>query len=133
METGLTSKQFYYLTVTSLLTTISVYYSYINRYYISTLLTLLVLLSSVNYWRYPIKGFRRDLDNSVVKSTLLIQSALFLLHPYYKYYIAFNIVGYLFFLIGQELRTLEYRWLSVFFHSMLHLFANIANVCIFIN
>ena len=133
METGLTNKHTRYLTATSLLTTISVYYSYKNNYYLSTILTLSVLLSSINYWRYPIHGFRKDLDNFLVKSTLLIQTILFVLHPYYKYYITFNIVGYLFFLIGQELRKLEYHWLSVFFHSMLHLFSNIANVCIFTN
>jgi len=131
MELGLQPRHYYYLTVTSNFTLFSIYYSYKFGFYISTTLCTLVLLTSLNYWRYPLPGFRRNLDCFVVRISLGVQSILMIHQENFIIYALINILAYLFYKHGQYLRKLNMLNQSVFCHSMLHLLANVANVILY--
>jgi hypothetical protein len=131
MESGLQPYHYYYLTVTSNFTLLSIYYSYMYEYYISTVLSTCVLLTSLNYWRYPLHGFRRNLDCIVVRISIGTQSILMVHKENFIIYFVINVVAYLCYRYGQHLRTKKMLNQSVFCHSMLHLLANVANVILY--
>ena len=66
---------FYWLFYSCQLSLISVYYAFIYKLYFFTFVSLCVLLTSVNYWRKPMLGFRRYLD--IITVQIAIYCALY--------------------------------------------------------
>ena len=108
----------------------NVFVSYYYSLYPLTYSTFLVLLSSINYWRYPVKGLRRNIDITMVLISLI-------LHLYYSYsfcyteYLYLLGVDFLFYYISSFLRKRDYYWLSCKFHLLVHLTTNINNIFLY--
>jgi hypothetical protein len=127
MKDGLQPRHYYYLMFTSNFTLISIYYSYKLGFYLETIICTCVLLTSLNYWRYPTLGFRRNLDRFAVISGLSVQTIHLRNQPSFYQYIVLNLFSISFYIISNYFQSKKMMNLNVFFHSIFHLSANIAN------
>ena len=122
-----------YLTSTSCITLSSVYYSILYNHYICSFFTFCVFLSSINYWRNPIHGLRRDIDRVTVIITLNVHIITLKNQQNFIYYLIISGTSVIFYIIAKILKKNNYIWLSVISHSMIHISANIANIILYIN
>ena len=90
-----------------------------------------VLLTSLNYWRLPTYGWRRNLDIACVCSALIYQSVcayrMSTAVPYYR------IMGIASLLYPMSIYLYKKKcyWGSTYAHCMLHIIANIGNVVLY--
>jgi hypothetical protein len=87
-----------------------------------------VFVTSINYWRKPTYGLRRNIDIcfSLFALAIALQYSYISIHgSIWRYIIA---VSLLFYPLGWILYIYEYFWLATIVHSMLHIFPNLANV-----
>jgi len=87
-----------------------------------------VWLTSVNYWRNPTYGLRRNIDICWCLIALFgaLQYSYISIHgTTWRYIIS---VSLLFYPLGWILYIYEYFWIATIVHSMLHVFSNLANV-----
>jgi hypothetical protein len=85
-------------------------------------------LTSVNYWRYPTYGLRRNIDICWCLIALFgaLQYSYISIHGLtWRYIMAISLLFYPF---GWILYIYEYFWMATIVHSMLHVFPNLANV-----
>jgi hypothetical protein len=127
MESGLQPRHYYYLTCTSNFILISIYYSYKLGLYIEMVFCIFTLLTSINYWRYPKLGFRRNLDRFAVISSFSVQTIHLRNQPSFYQYLFLNLFSISFYIISNYFQSKKMMNLNVFFHSIFHLSANIAN------
>ena len=128
----LKKEQYTYLYYSSYLSLISTIYSIYRNYYFLTPVSLLVFLSSINFWRKPvITSWRRYIDIVTVFSTLCYQ--LYHVHnaQYVILYYIFTSIAILAYLIGVYYYRIGKIWYSVYSHMSLHLIANIANIIVY--
>ena len=95
-----------------------------------------VFLTSVNYWRYPIHGWRRNLDMSYVASALVYQNyrAYYMAtegHDYILLYYALMFFSMICYPISLHLHKKKDLWGSTYVHCLLHVVANIANLVLY--
>jgi hypothetical protein len=91
-----------------------------------------VYINSVNYWRNPVGGMRRRIDIGWSVLGLMINNV---------YAIRYSTNAYPYFimtLIACAMYPLSYYFywrkqyiIATFIHSLLHIFANIGNVCLY--
>ena len=117
----------YFLSHTSLASSI---YAIANQHYDLALVPGLVYVSSINYWRDPVRGIRRNIDIITVFSTLSYQL--------YRCLNAENVVVYLFVKVLamvcypiSEYFSDKDDDLFILFHGFIHLFGNIANIVLY--
>jgi len=121
------SRNLYY---SSFLTISSVLLSYYCTLYILSYLSASVLLSSINYWRYPIKGLRRNIDITIVTIT-------FITHLYYSYsyyyinYVYIALLGFFFYFISHTLIRFGFYWIGMQFHLLIHISTNVNNLLLY--
>lgn len=87
-----------------------------------------VFVTSINYWRKPTYGLRRNIDICFCLFALVValQYSFISIHgSIWRYIIAGSLLYYP---LGWILYTYEYFWLATIVHSMLHVFPNLANV-----
>lgn len=118
-----------YLMYSSYLTTFSIYYAYKNEYYINFVSICLVLFTSINHWRKPELGFRRNMDKIVVILNIPIQVVSFRKSKRYQEYLLLTLFASLCYPVSNRIKN---KKLSIFFHSLIHVFANFAN-CLAMN
>jgi len=123
----------FYLVCTSCITLSSVYYAMLYNHYICSFLTFCVFLTSINHWRHPINGIRRDIDRVTVIITLTTQTILLKNQENFIYYLIITGTGILFYPLKIVLKNNNKIWLSVISHSMLHLFGNFGNIILYKN
>jgi hypothetical protein len=104
-----------------------------NNYYLNTLSIFSVFLTSINYWRYPIKGFRRNIDIMMVGLSIAYNSYYVYDCAYGHYYISMIILGIMIYIFSGLLYTKKYLGLSTLLHCKVHLLSNIANYLLFTN
>jgi hypothetical protein len=104
-----------------------------NNYYLNTVSVFSVFLTSINYWRYPIKGFRRNIDIMAVGLSIIYNSFYVYECAYGHYYISMIILGIVIYIFGGFLHTKKYFGLSTLLHCKVHLLSNIANYLLFTN
>ena len=95
-----------------------------------------VFLTSVNYWRYPIHGWRRNLDMSYVASALVYQNyrAYYMAtegHDYILLYYALMFFSMICYPVSLHLHKKKDLWGSTYVHCLLHVVANIANLVLY--
>lgn len=105
-------------------------YGLINKHYIPALLSIGAVLTSTNYWKYPLcNSWARYID------IIYIQISLYT-HMYYGFYSKLN-KGYFYFItigissyfVSNYLKeNLHY---STMFHLMVHVFGSIANIVLY--
>jgi hypothetical protein len=90
--------------------------------------TLGLWLTSINYWRYPTYGLRRNIDICWRLIALFgaLQYSYISIHGLtWRYIMAISLLFYPF---GWILYIYEYFWMATIVHSMLHVFPNLANI-----
>lgn len=90
-----------------------------------------VFLTSVNYWRRPIYGWRRNLDMGYVACALIYQNyrAYYMLWSYWYYMLMILSMGC--YPVSIYLYKKKDIWGSTFVHCLLHIVANIANMVLY--
>lgn len=104
-----------------------------NNYYLNTLSVFSVFLTSINYWRHPIKGFRRNIDIMTVCLSIAYNSYYVYDCSYGHYYINIIILGIMIYIFSGLLYTKKYLRLCTLLHCNVHLLSNIANYLLFTN
>ena len=102
-------------------------YSFTKSNNIYTFIYLSIWLSSINYWRKPEYGFRRNLDMFCVCTGFLYQNYLIYNYCYYAqpYYICMCIGLSCYYLSNY---FIEFPIISSYLHCCFHLFANLASI-----
>ena len=120
-----------YLVITSHSCLVSAVYGYM--YYTPTyplyLFPALTYINSVNYWRHPRPGLRRNIDMIYICSAILIQHfiAHYYIHPSWAYYF-FVIVGASMYPAGYWFYWRKQYIMSTFVHSLIHILGNFAHM-----
>ncbi len=90
-----------------------------------------VLLTSLNYWRLPTYGWRRNLDIACVCSGLIYQNIrAYRLSNAVPYYYLMGTASLLYPMSVYFYKKKCYWW-STYVHCMLHIIANIGNVVLY--
>ena len=118
-----TSRNVYY---TSYLAIFSILQGYYFEIYNLSIINIFVLFSSINYWRRPIQGFRRNLDITIVSISLIYHLYYVYLYNYYQY-LYLLLTSILSYIISNTLIEKKIYKLGHIFHSILHILANINN------
>ena len=111
----------------SFLTLISVATSIHFKLYNFTLVTTSVFLTSVNYWRRPVYGWRRNIDIFTSVSGCIYQTLHVRSNRLYFVCIALGILCYLCALVTKN-KNYSSAW-----HCGIHVFGNTANILLYMN
>jgi hypothetical protein len=99
-----------------------------------------VFLTSVNYWRRPTYGWRRNLDMGYVMSAVMYQNyrayhafyyTMKLEQSFVLLYYALVLFGIACYPVSVYLYKKKDLWGSTYVHCLLHVVANIANVLLY--
>ena len=90
-----------------------------------------VFLTSLNYWRLPTYGWRRNLDVGYVCGALIYQNIRAYNMPDAVPYYYLIGIGSLFYPLSNYLYKKKCYWGSTCTHCMLHIVANIANAVLY--
>ena len=124
-------KQSTYMWYISWLSALSACYIYYRNYNLYALLPAAIFLTSINYWKHPTYGFRRNLDISCSFSVISL-----------LYILAFNGSERIRFYILMTLAVSCYpvsiyiynnnmHYVSTLVHSYIHIFGNMATFVLF--
>jgi len=127
----------YYMCIISSLSFISGVYAIKQQLYAISASPLIVFSTSINYWRKPTYGLRRNIDIFCVISSLSLHMYLSLqqkdtcnINTNYRYcYLA--PISVLLYTTSWILHKNHYFWGSTITHSMIHVVANICNVILY--
>ena len=107
-------------------------YAFYKGHYDFAALSYLVLLTSLNYWRYPVlKTWRRTLDMACVQVALLYHLvSAYNMSNAVPYYILIGL-GASSYLAGANVYNRGYWWPAALFHIGVHLLGNTGNVILY--
>ena len=92
-----------------------------------------VYINSVNYWRNPVRGMRRNLDIGWVGVGLVINSTCASCYSTNAiYYYGPTLFACLMYFFGYYFYWRKQYVIATFIHSLIHLFGNIGNVYLYI-
>jgi hypothetical protein len=121
----------YYMCIMSSLYLLSGIYALKGGNYGFAIGPLGVWFNSVNFWRNPTYGLRRNIDICwcLFALTVALQYSYISTHGLtWRYMMAWSSLSYP---LGWFLYIYEYFWLATIVHSMLHVFPNLANVILY--
>jgi hypothetical protein len=109
-----------------LLTTIYIY-TFTQYKYDLILVPAGTFLTSINYWKKPrYNSWQRDLDVFYIYTSFSYQTIRCYNAEYIHYFVMYMFIGICFYRLSAYMYDKKYTWVSVFMHSCLHMFANIA-------
>jgi hypothetical protein len=96
--------------------------------------TVAVFLCSINYWRRPVYGWRRNLDIINTVTCLVYQTyRCFATNWFYRLgYLASTYTGIGFFFLARHLNNLNAHRHSTYAHMFVHILGNIGNIFLFL-
>ena len=100
---------------------------FLNGFYFHSFICFLTVLTSVNYWKHPTYGFRRNLDIVMVYTNLLSHTRIVPLDYCNSYNSSIDILYYaVFFYISAVIsgRYLGEKEMSSYFHYFFHIIIN---------
>lgn len=121
----------YYMCIAAQMSLMSATYAMRRGHYMVAIGPLGVWFNSVNFWRNPCYGFRRNLDICWLLGALTTQMLNSHHSRYCNYYRCIMLGSLLFYPVGWVLYINEYFWSATITHSMLHLFPNVANIILY--
>ena len=102
-------------------------YTYNQGQYDLLLVPAGTFLTSINYWKKPrYNSWQRDLDVFYIYTSFSYQTIRCYNAQYIHYFLLYMFIGIGFYRLSGYMYNNNYRWVSVFLHSCLHIFANIA-------
>jgi len=125
------NSQINFLYNSSFLTLFSFFYAIYNKNYNLCIVPGGVFLTSINYWRNPMYGWRRNLDITYVGCALIYQAFISYSNPYFNAHLAIMSLAMTCYPISIYYYNNNKIWHSVYFHSGIHIFANIANIILY--
>ena len=128
---GYDKAQTNYLFKTSFSTLVAGLYALYNKKYEFSLMANLCWLSSINYWRDPMPGWRRNVDIIFVVTSLMNQYAKAYKYQYAHIYYPLITLSASCYPISIYYYNNNKIWCSVYFHSGVHIFANLANIILY--
>jgi hypothetical protein len=112
----------------SFLAFVSVFYSALVGAYDCTAVTAAVLVSSVNYWRRPTRGFRRNIDIAAVAVALGYQTFRSFDSSYqFAYLLAVTAAGACY----LAARLSDDKGVASMWHCGIHVIGNVGNVALY--
>jgi hypothetical protein len=91
-----------------------------------------VYINSVNYWRNPVRGMRRDIDMGWIVVGLTINNVYAVLYSTNAYpYYGMTLIACLMYPFSYYFYWRKQYRVSTFIHGLIHIFANIGNVCLY--
>lgn len=120
-------EQYGILWKTSWLTCGSALYAIYNKKYMDAIFPTCIFFTSINFWRYPNKSWRRILDITTVNVSILYQSYHALSSNNRNGYVFFMGLGITSYFIGCQHYTRGNYWMYVYHHASLHVLGNIGN------
>lgn len=117
-----------YLIATSHFSLISAAYGYKNGISI-WILPAGVYINSINYWRHPVMGWRRNIDMGYAISGCVCQSVVAYQHHIFQtFYFTVLTVALLAYPLSYWFYRRKQYVASTFVHSLIHILANVANI-----
>lgn len=114
---------------TSFLILFSSFYAFSKRRFDAFVICILIFATSLNYWRDPKYGFRRDLDVFVVWSGIFYLFICAIINKVWSpLFWFFYVSTLLLFPIGWYIYNQGYVRLSVLLHCLFHLCGNLSVV-----
>ena len=97
---------------------------------------LAVFIASINYWRYPVNGYRRYFDIFTAIISAVMQTYYARNYPNFIKYVIILVIGVGFYPLSnwiqhEQLPQDRALILSTFFHSMIHIVCNVANYVLY--
>jgi hypothetical protein len=117
----------YYISHTSIISSI---YAIINGHYDLAFVPGFIYLTSINYWKNPVFGFRRNLDITCVFTTLSYQLYRSINSENFMLYLFVKLIAMISFPISWYFVDKDFE-LSMLFHGFVHLFGNISNIILY--
>jgi hypothetical protein len=102
-----------------------------NKYYVFSCFDFSILLSSLNYWRCPAYGLRRNIDITLVYASLFYQSYRALQSQHARKHFSILFIGMICYPISCYYYNKKKYWLSTYFHSGVHIFGNLSYVVLY--
>lgn len=96
--------------------------------YFFSLIPFFVWATSQLFWSNPTKSWRRTLDIVVVQICLWTQTYFAYTNFYYSLFTGLGVLSYP---ISLYFHSIQKTSICIFFHSLIHIFANIGNVCLY--
>ena len=125
-------KEYNILFLSSFTGFLSVYISYKCKLYIHSFFALLLTFSSLCYWYKPGKCARRLFDHTAI--LLSTTHHLYTAFQYnYKFYFFGLYMIYILYKISYSLSMEEKYQLSSYYHFLVHIFANVLNIMLYIH
>jgi hypothetical protein len=119
-------EQYFILYRSSWFLLVSSLFGLYKKMYLDSFIYFVIFLTSINYWRRPDYSWRRYLDMTVAKSTIIYQC-------YYSYESKYQTYFYFYLLLAISCYKIsiyyyhknEY-WKSTYFHFLFHCFINLS-------
>ena len=92
----------------------------------------LVFLSSINYWRHPVYGTRRNIDICIVILSCIYLCIRSFHCKYQLYYIVCLFLAIASFIVSCHFYNQSNYDFTALFHMYLHILSNVGNVILFI-
>ena len=106
-------------------------YAIYKGQYIIGLGGLVVLATSLDYWKKPDYSYRRYIDIVMVVIAISIQTYICKKSVYFREYLYMMIFGIVIFIIGAQHYKNGQLWHSTYSHIIFHLIANISNIVLY--
>lgn len=120
-----------YLLTVSTLSLFSGIYAFAQGLTHLSIVPLGVWATSVNYWRNPMYGWRRNLDLTFVPVALTYQLYRSRNLPHFTDYCIMSGVACACYPVGWYLHNIGWVWAGIVAHSGIHVFGNIANILLY--
>ena len=102
-------------------------YAYVKKRYDISILLIIMLIASLNYWRDPRRGVRRNIDRVLsITAFLYIFAHAIVLQNISIFSYIFCLIGIISYLVGWYVRHKGHIFLSALCHCTLHICANLA-------
>ena len=112
---------------------IHLYYPYAlyRKQYHFSIIPASIFLTSIHYWKYPIKSYKRNIDILVVNTLLPYQLYRSTDTKYANLHFVICLSATLFFPISIYFYNKKQYWLSTFLHMSMHILSNAANILLY--
>ena len=128
---NLNPHQYKFIFNTSFLSIGSFFYAIYNGYYVLSLCPGGVFLTSINYWRKPQYGWRRNLDMTYVFLAFNYQNYMAYRSQYMIQYYIIILLAICCYPFAKYYSKNHFFWRSAYMHCLLHIIANIANFILY--